>query len=101
MNQRGTLADYMAVIEPADRTTFPIQAVARSHHSKRAVVPRDVYMAAYEVYAGIFAPQDSMIKDECCGGFGTGELIAFLYARAFPRAEWRQRMDEALKRMDI
>ena len=88
-------------IEPADRETFPIQATARSHPSQRASVNRAVYMAAYEVYATIHSPQVALLKDWCRGGFGTGELIAYLYARCFPRAEWSQRTDEAFEKMDI
>jgi hypothetical protein len=82
------------------RPTFPIQATARSHPSRRASVNRHVYLAAYEVYSHVFGPQQQLIEGECRGGFGTGELIAFLYARAFPRSEWSKRVDEALERMD-
>jgi hypothetical protein len=40
-----------------------------------------------------------MVMNGCRGGFGAGELIAFLYARSFPKDEWRKRFDEALKGM--
>jgi hypothetical protein len=84
-----------------ERATFPIQATAHSHPSKYASVNRHVYMAAYEVYCQVFGPQQAMIEGGCRGGFGTGELIAFLYARAFPRTEWRERVDEAFELLDI
>ena len=53
-------------------------------------------MAAYEVYCGLFGAQDALVTGGCRGGFSTGELIAFLYARSFPRDQWRARVDEAL-----
>jgi len=84
-----------------ERENFPIQSRARSHPSRYASVNRHVYMAAYEVYSSVFAPQEALIEGTCRGGFGVGELIAFLYARSFPQSEWRVRVDEALKNMDI
>ncbi len=54
-----------------------------------------VTLRAYEVYCHIYGKQDAMITGHCRGGFSAGELIAFLYARSFPREEWRQRVDEA------
>jgi hypothetical protein len=56
-------------------------------------------MAAYEVYCVVFAPQSAMVTGHCRGGFGASELIAFLYARSFPKAEWRKRVDEAFRGM--
>ncbi|AMV34557.1 hypothetical protein VN12_20705 [Pirellula sp. SH-Sr6A] len=53
-------------------------------------------MAAYEVYSHVFQPQQALIEGNCRGGFGIGELIAFLYARSFPKSEWKQRVEEAL-----
>lgn len=57
-------------------------------------IPKVVAMRAYEVYCAVYAPQEAMVTDGCRGGFGVGELIAFLYARSFPKSEWRQRVDE-------
>ena len=84
-----------------ERATFPIQAISRSHPTKSASVSRPVYMAAYEVYSAVYGPQQALIEGHCRGGFGTGELIAFLYARSFHRKEWRERVDEAFNLMDI
>jgi len=64
--------------------------------------PQVVTLAAYEVYSEVFGAQPAMIDMEgrgCRGGFGAGELIAFLYARSFPRKEWRQRVYEATEGM--
>lgn len=83
------------------RNEYPIQARAHSHPSRRASVNRAVYLAAYEVYCHVFGAQPSLIEGTCRGGFGTGELIAFLYARSFPKAEWRGRVDEALEGLDL
>lgn len=42
-----------------------------------------------------------MIEGHCRGGFGKGELVAFLYARSFPKIEWERRVDEALRGMKL
>jgi hypothetical protein len=60
-------------------------------------IPWEVHLAAYEVYCEVFESQPALIDLEgrnCRGGFGELELIAFLYARSFPRNEWRKRADE-------
>lgn len=61
-------------------------------------LPTEVTLRAYEVYCHIFRPQPAMVTGNCRGGFGEGELIAFLYARSFPKEEWSKRVDEALRR---
>jgi hypothetical protein len=66
-----------------------------------AVIPWAVHMAAYEVYCEVFRPQQALIEDRCRGGFGTVELLAFLYARSFPKSEWRQRTDEVFKQTKL
>lgn len=78
---------------------MPIQGRTRNREPGR--VPKTVYMAAYEVYARVCGPQEALIKGDCRGGFGHQELVAFLYARAFPQSEWRQRVDEAFEGMNI
>lgn len=80
---------------------FPIQV--RPANRSQAVVPESVYMAAYEVYSHVYGPQEAMIDLDrgCRGGFGAGEVIAFLYARGFPKGEWRQRVDEAFDGMKV
>lgn len=78
--------------------THPVQ---RSNTPSRFVgrVPIVVTAMAYEVYAHVFSPQPALAAGDR-GGFGVSELIAFLYARNFPRSEWRQRVDEALNGME-
>lgn len=73
--------------------THPVQT--RGHGAGKC--PKVVTMAAYEVYCEIFRPQEKLIAGNCRGGFGTGELIALLYARSFPKKEWAERFDEALR----
>lgn len=73
--------------------THPIQTEC-CHRGGRA--PTAVTLAAYEVYVAVFGEQRALVEGDCRGGFGVGELVAFLYARSFPRAEWRARVDEAL-----
>ena len=83
----------MSTVEP-----HPVQTRQPIHHGAR--VPTVVTMLAYEVYCAIYGPQQAIVTGDCRGGFGAGELIAFLYARNFPRSEWRQRVDEALTGME-
>ena len=67
---------------------------------RRPELPSEVTLRAYEVYSHIYRPQPAMIEGSCRGGFGIGELIAFLYARSFPKEEWSARADEAMRRQD-
>lgn len=76
--------------------THPVQTV--DHRGGR--VRQLVTLRAYEVYSAVYGPQQALITEGCRGGFSTGELIAFLYARSFPKAEWSDRVDEALADMD-
>jgi len=62
-------------------------------------VPKVVSLRAYEAYSAIFGPQEALVTGHCRGGFGIGEMIAFLYARSFPQNEWRARFDEAITGM--
>ena len=59
-----------------------------------------VTQAAYEVFAHLYGSQESLVTGWCRGGFLTRELVAFLYARWFPKAEWRERVDEAFLGME-
>lgn len=76
--------------------THPVQTV--DHRGGKVRV--EVTLRAYEVYSRVYGAQPKLITEGCRGGFGTGELIAFLYARSFPQAEWPQRFYEALKGME-
>jgi len=77
--------------------TNPVQT--NRHRGLTGQCPQVVTLKAYEVYCHLYGPQEAIVTGECRGGFGAGELIAFLYAATFPRAEWRQRVDEALTGM--
>lgn len=82
-----------------DTPTHPVQTHAR-YGREAARVSQLVTLRAYEVYCHIYGAQEAMIDDPgrgCRGGFGVGELFAFLYARSFPKEEWTMRVDEALK----
>jgi hypothetical protein len=86
----------------AEQRVFPIQTQAVGRRGESGGVPESVYMAAYEVYSHIHGAQPAMIDLEgrgCRGGFSTGELIAFLYARPFPKDQWRDRVNEAFQSM--
>ncbi len=81
--------------------THPVQyknAKGNREDGKRC--PVVVTMRAYEVYCHVYRPQEAMVTGDCRGGFGTSELIAFLYARSFPKEEWRARVDEAFEGME-
>lgn len=82
---------------PNDVPTHPVQTHHVIHHP--AQCPQTVTMRAYEVYCEVFGEQPAMVTGSCRGGFGAGELIAFLYAHSFPKSEWRNRVDEALHGM--
>lgn len=77
----------------------PVQLYPTNRRSGR--LSSKVTMRAYEVYCHVYGPQEAMINDGCRGGFSIGEIIAFLYARSFPKAEWRDRVEEALKGRDL
>lgn len=80
----------------AEIKTHPVQ----SHHCRAGgVVPQVVTMAAYEVYCKCFGEQEALVTGDCRGGFGARELVAFLYAKSFPKNEWRARVNEALAGM--
>ena len=79
--------------------THPVQAFTRNR--KQATASTKVTMRAYEVYCEVFGSQKAMITGDCRGGFSSGELIAFLYARSFPREEWRERFNEALDGLNV
>lgn len=79
----------------------PVQIESEFRHPHLAPqMPSAVTLRAYEVYVHLHGEQRAMIENGCRGGFGVGELMAFLYARSFPKTEWRQRADEALRRRD-
>lgn len=78
-----------------DIPVHPVQTPRRWR--EQAWCPETVTLRAYEVYKHVYGEQRALIEDGCRGGFGTGELIAFLYARSFPKEEWRQRVNEAFK----
>ena len=84
--------------KPSEPTTHPVQA--NRYPYKQARVSTKVTLKAYEVYKAIHGPQEALVTGECRGGFGAGELIAYLYAGQFPSSEWRERFDEALEGME-
>lgn len=75
--------------------THPIQT-----HDPPIRVPQVVTLAAYEVYCHVCGSQEALVMGDCRGGFSVGEMIGFLYARSFPRAEWKKRFNEALLGME-
>lgn len=83
----------------------PVQNKRESaHRGERTALTSLVTKRAYEVYSAIYGEQPALLDLKgrgCRGGFGVGELIAFLYARSFPKNEWRARVDEAFKGMKL
>lgn len=79
-------------------STIETHPVQRGHYLDRqqARCSKIITMRAYEVYRECFGEQEAMVTGDCRGGFGIGELIAFLYTRSFPKDEWRMRFDEAI-----
>lgn len=69
------------------------------HDHKRSEIRRVITERAYEVYSHLYGTNQSLDRLDERAGFGVGELVAFLYARSFPKAEWSDRVDEAMKGM--
>jgi len=80
--------------------THPIQ-IERTRNRQPGTAPQAVTLRAYEVYCALYGEQEALITGWCRGGFGVGELIAFLYARSFPREQWKARMYEALEGLNV
>ena len=59
-------------------------------------MPQPVAERCYEVYSALYGNRQSLAHLQRRGGFGAGEVVAFLYARSFPREEWRERANEVL-----
>ena len=72
---------------------------SRKNEKQKSFLTSDVTLRAYEVYSRLYGKQEAMVTGGCRGGFGVGELIAFLYAHTFPEEEWRARVEEALEGM--
>lgn len=81
--------------------THPVQVRPYHRVGASGTAPQTVTMRAYEVYSHVYGPQEAMVTGGCRGGFGVGELIAFLYARSFPKDEWRARVDQALRGLSV
>lgn len=77
----------------------PIQMPSQ-YAREPAAVRAEISEMAYEVYSDLYRGQTLERLNER-GGFGIGELVAFLYARNFPRKEWSARVDEAFKGMRL
>jgi hypothetical protein len=67
----------------------------------RGWISPSVTKRAYEVYSHLYGGEQTHQRLHERGGFGAGELIAFLYARSFPKDEWRVRSDEAFHGMKL
>lgn len=63
------------------------------HLRKFFRVPSYVALRAAEVYEHIYGDSRRVLTD----GFSAMELAGFLYARSFPREEWRVRFHEAIR----
>lgn len=85
----------------AEPKSFPVQGGDHNSRGGQGTVGEAVYMRAYEVYRYCYGEQKALIEGHCRGGFGKGELVAFLYASGFPRIEWMDRVHEAMKGMDL
>lgn len=83
-----------------ERSAPAVHPVQAPYGAREPIVVRtEVTLAAYEVYCHVYGPQADLVTGGCRGGFGVGELIAFLYARSFPKDQWRSRTYEALEGM--
>ena len=91
--------------DPVATEIHPVQIPTSGYgygRTRSGELSSKVTLAAYEVYCEVYSPQPALVDLEgrnCRGGFSTGELISFLYARSFPREQWRMRVDEATRGM--
>jgi hypothetical protein len=79
----------------------PLPRVVPIQRAPVGAAPREVVLAAYEVYTHLYGEQPTLVDGAPRGGFSVAELVAFLYARAFPRAEWMARVNEAMRGLDV
>lgn len=79
----------------------PVQRAWRYHPSDGGQCNTLVTMRAYEVYCHVYAPQEAMVTGDCRGGFTIEEIVGFLYARSFPKEEWKDRLNEAFRDMKL
>lgn len=86
--------------EETQDKVHPVQRSNRPAYEK-GQAPQSVTLRAYEVYAAVHGSQEAMITGGCRGGFSVGELIAFLYASGFPKKEWRERSEEAMRGLRV
>ena len=89
-------------MEPLDDTPdiCPVQ-VGQLRRLDKGTIPHEVHLKAYEVYCELWGPQDALVEGWCRGGFHLSELVAQLYAAAFPREEWEARVREAERGMKL
>lgn len=88
------------MIEESQDKVHPVQRSNRPAYEK-GQAPQAVTLRAYEVYKEVYAPQEALITGGCRGGFSVGELICFLYASGFPKKEWRERSEEAMRGLRV
>lgn len=79
----------------------PVQLNFRLRNERSGHAPAKVTEKGYEVYSHLYGNKQTLQRLNERGGFGTGELVAFLYAHSFPRDEWSKRVDEALEGLVI
>lgn len=84
---------------PTDVIPDGYHPIQKSIRRGQSFCSTKITLLAYEVYKEVYGKQESLITGSCRGGFGIMELVAFLYARSFPKNEWRQRVDEAFNGM--
>ena len=82
-----------------DIELHPVQMPHR--RPEKPACPKVVTMQAYEVYKHLYGEQEALVTGLCRGGFCMGELVAFLYAYGFPKDQWRSRVNEAFRGMNL
>jgi hypothetical protein len=78
----------------------PIQ-MPRSSYTYKGKVQEGISRQAYAVYSHIYGDSQSFERLNERGGFGIGELVAYLYAHSYPKVEWRKRADAAFYMMAL
>lgn len=100
MSQQTVVGLFRPTTEQTEIKVHPVQRsnmLLREPH----VAPQVVTLRAYEVYCEVFGPQGMLVTGDYRNGFSIRELVAFLYARSFPKTEWDARFHEALKGLSL
>ena len=102
MQTGSWIARLPRLSEQSCEVTVKLHPVQVHHaYSSKTVVSSVITERAYEVYKELYGGGQSLDRLNERAGFSVGELITLLYARTFPKSEWRTRDKEASTGMTL